>query len=115
VYSLGCLLFECLAGDPPFRHKSDVALLFAHLREEPPSLTALRPELPREIDSVIATALAKDPEARYQTCRQLVEAARAALPAPREAPIAARRRRRRLMAGALLTAGAALAVGLVLT
>jgi ABC-type branched-subunit amino acid transport system substrate-binding protein/tRNA A-37 threonylcarbamoyl transferase component Bud32 len=115
VYSLGCLLFECLAGEPPFRHKSDVALLFAHLREDPPSLVALRPELPHEIDAVIATALAKDPQARYQTCRQLVEAARAALPAPEQMPIAARRRRRRLVLAALLAAAAALAAALTLT
>src|SRR5262245_27798175 len=60
VYSLGCLLFECRAGAPPFRHRSDVALLFAHMREEPPSLTALRPVLPGEITSVVATALATD-------------------------------------------------------
>ncbi len=115
VYSLGCLLFGCLAGAPPFRHKSDVALLFAHLREEPPSLTALRPELPREIDSVIAKALAKDPEARYETCRQLVEGAREALPAPGQAPRSRIRRRRRLAASALVVAAAGLAAGLVLS
>ena len=115
VYSLGCLLFECLAGEPPFRHKSDVALLFAHLREESPSLVALRPELPDEIDSVIAKALAKDPEARYGTCRQLVEAAREALPAPREAPSGRIRRRRRLAVSALVAAAGGLALGLVLT
>jgi ABC-type branched-subunit amino acid transport system substrate-binding protein/tRNA A-37 threonylcarbamoyl transferase component Bud32 len=115
VYSLGCLLFECLAGAPPFRHKSDVALLFAHLREEPPSLTALRPELPREIDSVIAKALAKEPHLRYQTCRQLVEAAREALPAPGQASRRRIRRRRQLAVSALLAAAAGLAAGLVLS
>jgi ABC-type branched-subunit amino acid transport system substrate-binding protein len=115
VYSLGCLLFECLAGEPPFRHKSDVALLFAHLREEPPSLIARRPDLPPQVDSVIAKALAKDPEARYLTCRQLVEAAREALPATREAPSGRIRRRRRLAVSALVAAAAGLAAGLVLT
>jgi ABC-type branched-subunit amino acid transport system substrate-binding protein/tRNA A-37 threonylcarbamoyl transferase component Bud32 len=115
VYSLGCLLFECLAGAPPFRHKSDVALLFAHMREEPPSLTALRPELPRGIDSVITKALAKDPEARYGTCRQLVEGAREALPAPGLTRRRRIRRRRLLVASALLAAAAGLAVGLVLS
>jgi ABC-type branched-subunit amino acid transport system substrate-binding protein/tRNA A-37 threonylcarbamoyl transferase component Bud32 len=114
VYSLGCLLFECLGGEPPFRHKSDVALLFAHLREEPPSLIDLRPELPPEIDSVIAKALAKEPHLRYQTCRQLVEAAREALPAPGLTP-RRRIRRRQLVASALVAAAAGLAAGLVLT
>ncbi len=115
VYSLGCLLFECLAGEPPFCHKSDVALLFAHLREEPPSLIARRPDLPPQIDTVIAKALAKEPHLRYQTCRQLVEAAREALPAPREAPSGRMRRRRRLAVSALVAAAAGLALGLVLT
>jgi ABC-type branched-subunit amino acid transport system substrate-binding protein/tRNA A-37 threonylcarbamoyl transferase component Bud32 len=114
VYSLGCLFFECLAGEPPFRHKSDVALLVAHLREEPPSLSALRPDLPPQIDSVIAKALAKEPDLRYQTCRQLVEAAREALPAPGVTP-RRRIRRRQLVASALVAAAAGLAAGLVLT
>jgi serine/threonine protein kinase/streptogramin lyase len=115
VYSLGCLLFECLAGEPPFRHKSEIALLFAHLRKEPPSLIARRPDLPPQVDSVIATALAKEPEARYPTCRALVEAAREALSGRDETHRPARPRlRRRLAASGLLAAAAALAAGLSL-
>jgi YVTN family beta-propeller protein len=79
VYSLGCLLYESLAGEPPFPHDSDVAVLFAHLEEDPPSLHEARPELPEPIDAVIATALAKDPDGRQQTCSQLVAEARRAL------------------------------------
>ena len=78
VYSLGCVLFECLAGEPPFRGRS-ASVLFAHLRDEPPSLVERRPELPRAIDPVVRTALAKSPEDRYETCRDLVSAARDAL------------------------------------
>ena len=37
VYALGCLLHECLTGEPPFRRASDAAVLFAHLEEEPPA------------------------------------------------------------------------------
>jgi streptogramin lyase len=115
VYSLGCLLFECLGGGPPFQHRSEVALLFAHLRGELPSLTALRPDLPHEIDAVIAKALAKEPEARYPTCRALVEAAREALPGRDETHRPAQPRlRRRLAASGLLAAAAALAAGLSL-
>ena len=79
VYSLGCLLFECLTGAPPFQGRPDVAVLFAHLEEEPPKVTARRPELAEAVDPVIERALAKSPDGRYETCRELVEAARRAL------------------------------------
>jgi DNA-binding beta-propeller fold protein YncE len=71
LYSLGCLLFECLTGKPPFRRDSEVATLFAHLEEEPPELPGLV--------GVMRTALAKDPDDRYQSGRELVEAAGSAL------------------------------------
>ena len=79
VYSLGCLLFECLSGHPPFRHDSDIAVLFAHLEEPPPRLSDRRPELPQALDPVIDRALAKEPDSRYQTCHDLVSDARDAL------------------------------------
>src|SRR4051794_13800655 len=79
VYSLGCVLYECLAGARPFDRDSEVAVVFAHLNEPPPRLTDLRPELPEAFDTVFARALAKSPDDRYSTCRELVEAARAAL------------------------------------
>ncbi len=68
VYSLGCLLFECLTGDAPFRRGSDVAQLFAHLEEEPPAVTDSSPELPEAIDEVCSRALAKSPGGRYESC-----------------------------------------------
>jgi serine/threonine protein kinase len=79
VYSLGCVLYECLTGEPPFGHESDLAVLFAHLEENPPAPSERRPELPRAIDPVVATALAKSPEERHRTCRELIGAAREAL------------------------------------
>jgi tRNA A-37 threonylcarbamoyl transferase component Bud32 len=79
VYSLGCVLYECLAGEPPFRRPRAVATLFAHASEPPPSLRERRPELPEGIDAVVARALAKDPGERYQTCGELCDAARKAL------------------------------------
>lgn len=85
VYSLACVLYECLAGEPPFSRPRPTATLFAHLEEPPPSLCERRPELPERIDSVLAKALAKDPEQRYETCGELVEAARALL-APTAGP-----------------------------
>ena len=68
VYALGCILFECLTGKPPFTADSPEALLKAHLHEPPPSAKRCRPGLPAEIDRVIAKALAKWPEERYPTC-----------------------------------------------
>jgi streptogramin lyase len=79
VYSLACVLYECLAGEPPFKRPRAVATLFAHASEPPPSLHEERPDLPEPIDQVIGKALAKDPGERYETCRDLTEAARQAL------------------------------------
>jgi serine/threonine protein kinase len=79
VYSLGCLLYECLAGEPPFMRPREEQVLYAHIQDPPPKLTQVRPELPPEIDAVIEKALAKEPEERYASCGELVEAARSAL------------------------------------
>jgi YVTN family beta-propeller protein len=79
VYALGCVLFECLTGARPYPRDSQVAVLYAQLREPPPRPTELRPDLPVAIDRVVATAMAKSPDARYASCAELVEAARAAL------------------------------------
>ena len=75
VYSLGCVLYECLVGQPPFRSDSDLAVVFAHLETEPPPPSVVRPELSVALDAVIARALAKDPAERYPSCRELVRAA----------------------------------------
>jgi len=75
VYSLGCVLYECLVGQPPFRRDSDLAVVFAHLETESPAPSAGRPELPAALDGVIARALAKEPEQRYASCREFAQAA----------------------------------------
>ena len=101
VYSLGCLLFECLAGKPPYSGASDTAVLFAHLQSEPPTLPGL--------EKVLLKALAKSPDDRYQNGRELVRATRAALGLAEPG----RTRRKRLVAlasGAFAVAVALLAV-----
>ncbi len=73
-YALACVLYECLAGEPPFRRETEAETLWAHMQEEPPAL----PDYPALVP-VWAKALAKTLDERYPTCRQLVDAAREAL------------------------------------
>jgi len=94
VYSLGCVLYECLSGAAPFPRESELSVLFAHLNDRPPRITELRSELPPAFDAVFETALAKSPDQRYATCGELVHAARAALAGRTLAP---RRLGRRLV------------------
>jgi tRNA A-37 threonylcarbamoyl transferase component Bud32/CheY-like chemotaxis protein len=81
VYSLGCLLYHCLTGKVPFERDTDVAVIYAHLSEEPPKLTAVRPELASGLDAVIAKALDKSPDRRFKSCADLINAARAVVDA----------------------------------
>src|SRR5207244_6613808 len=114
VYSLGCVLYECLAGARPFERESELSVVFAHLNEPPPRLSDVRPGLPEVFDTVFATALAKSPQERYGTCGELARAARAALHGKTLAP---RRSRRRLAAAAAALGLAAVAatIGALLT
>ena len=79
IYSLGCVVFEALAGGTPFRRETEVAVLWAHMRDDPPPLTETRPDLPGEVDAVIRKAMAKDPEERYASCREFATDLRRAL------------------------------------
>ena len=81
IYSLGCVLYECLTGRVPFVKDLDAAVIWAHVEELPMAPSAVRAELPRGIDDVIARALAKDPNDRYPTAQEFIGAARAALEA----------------------------------
>jgi WD40 repeat protein/class 3 adenylate cyclase len=78
-YSLACVLFECLSGAPPFAAESLMAALRAHLDEAPPSASARRPGLPRELDAVFERGLAKRAGERYASCRDFVVEARRAI------------------------------------
>jgi YVTN family beta-propeller protein len=89
VYSLGCLLYECLTGEVPFSGDSRLAVAWAHLEEEPPSASERNPDLPRTIDAVLRRAMAKSPEERYPTCGALAAAAAEALGLRRRGRLAA--------------------------
>ncbi|OIJ93974.1 serine/threonine-protein kinase [Streptomyces monashensis] len=78
VYGLACVVYETLAGRPPFRREDDMALLWAHQYDEPPPPSAARPGLAPAVDAVFARALAKSPAERYDTCLDFVAALRAA-------------------------------------
>jgi protein kinase-like protein len=79
VYSLGCVLFTALTGGPPFARQEDVAKLYAHVSEPPPAPSELASDVPRDLDQVIARALAKDPSDRFPSAGDLGRAAVAAL------------------------------------
>ncbi|MEU2349901.1 serine/threonine-protein kinase [Modestobacter sp. NPDC049651] len=89
VYSLACVLFECLTGGPPFPLDTSDAVVRAHLSERAPRVTSLRPELPADLDSVLARGMAKVPSARYASAGALAAAARAAVHGDAVLPVAA--------------------------
>jgi serine/threonine-protein kinase len=70
VYALGCLLYEMLAGRPPFAGADDVQVLYKQMHEKPPSVTALAPSVPRALEAILERAMAKAPEARFQSMRE---------------------------------------------
>ncbi|MCO6511818.1 MAG: serine/threonine protein kinase [Aridibacter famidurans] len=79
VYSLGIILYEMLAGETPFSGETENELMQRHNQVPPPPLVAFRSDLPEGLETVILTALAKDPSKRYSTCEEFVEALNAAI------------------------------------
>jgi serine/threonine-protein kinase len=67
LYSTGIVLFELLTGEVPFRGDSPVEIAMKHLAETPPAPSALRPDVPSDLDLVVVRALAKEPADRYQS------------------------------------------------
>jgi serine/threonine-protein kinase len=86
LYSLGCVLYECLTGRVPFQKDRDVAIIWAHVEEMPQMPSVLQPELPAGIDDVFSRVMAKKPAERYASCREFVDQARAALGSAAAAP-----------------------------
>jgi ABC-type branched-subunit amino acid transport system substrate-binding protein/streptogramin lyase/predicted Ser/Thr protein kinase len=73
-YALGCVLYECLAGKPPFHRGTEAATMWAHMQDEPPPLRGHS-----RLHAVLRKALAKDREDRYASCGELISDAAAAL------------------------------------
>src|SRR3954454_20687288 len=126
VYALGCVLFAALTGTPPFGDRARMAKPAAPLHEPPPTLRSRRPSVPLALEPVVARALAKRPEERYQTAGELGAAALEAAQAPGATPrtrrlrrtggtarLASSRERIRVVPAAVLFALAAVVAGLV--
>ena len=79
VYSLACVLYECLTASKPFTGTDLPKLMYAHLYEPAPAPSAFDPSIPADLDEVVAAGLAKQPDDRFATAGALAEAASAAL------------------------------------
>ncbi len=71
VYSLGCVLYEILTGDPPFVGDTPVAVAYQHVREDPVPPSQRHPGISADLDAVVLKALAKNPDNRYQTAAEM--------------------------------------------
>lgn len=100
VYSLGCVLYEILTGEPPFTGDSPVAVAYQHVREDPIPPSERHDGISAELDAVVLKALAKNPENRYQTAAEMrADLVRVHNGEPPEAPkVLSRAERRSLLA-----------------
>lgn len=93
VYSLACVLYQCLSGSVPYPRDSDVAKMFAHLNDPPPSLAEADATVPPEFEEVVHRGMSKAPDDRYPSAGDLGRAAVAAssglLPSGEERSVAA--------------------------
>ena len=90
IYAFGCLLFHMITGRPPFIGDASGDLIVAHLQEEPPPAARFAPELPAEVDGLLARCLAKEPGERFASMTALqVELGELAALAEAAAPPAA--------------------------
>jgi len=74
IYSLGVILYEMLIGHVPFTGESPTAIMMKHLQEKPPSVLEEREDIPASVGAVVARTLAKNPDHRYQSAGELVDA-----------------------------------------
>ena len=82
IYSLACVLYEMLVGEPPFPGTNPRLLIARHLHSPPPSARSSRPDMPVKLDEALLKALAKDPTDRYDTAHAFAEAIRSDAPIP---------------------------------
>ncbi|HEY8257329.1 MAG TPA: protein kinase [Gemmatimonadales bacterium] len=74
LYSLGCVLYEMLAGEPPFTGRTSQTILARHASDQPPPLLTIRPDLPPRLEKIVLRALEKSPESRFRSASLFREA-----------------------------------------
>jgi serine/threonine protein kinase len=74
LYSMGCMLFECLAGQPPFHHRNEAVVLQLHLTQPAPDVRTLRSDTPADLAAGISKALAKAPKDRWRSAAAMRDA-----------------------------------------
>jgi YVTN family beta-propeller protein len=79
IYSLACLLYECLTAERPYPREAEVAVMWAHVQEDAPTVRDKRSDLPPTVDHVLARAMAKDPSERFASAGELARVFRDAL------------------------------------
>jgi eukaryotic-like serine/threonine-protein kinase len=78
IYSLGCVLYECLAGQAPFAHRNEAVVLQLHLTQPPPDVRTIRRDVPAEVAVGISKAMSKEPSQRWPSAQAMREALAAA-------------------------------------
>ncbi len=79
IYALGVMLFEMLTGRVPFLAENPMAVMLKHINETPPTLNEVRPGIPEAFEEIVAKALAKNREERYQSALEMADAVERAL------------------------------------
>lgn len=79
IFSLGCVLYELLTGQPAFSGSNNFSIMYQVIHKEPKSILDIRPDLPEVLDAIVKKAMAKNPRERYQTCMDLAHDLRLAL------------------------------------
>ncbi|HEY3011269.1 MAG TPA: serine/threonine-protein kinase [Gemmatimonadales bacterium] len=74
LYSLGCLLYECLAGQPPFHHRNEAVVLQLHLTQPAPDVRTLRSDTPADFAVAVSRALAKSRQDRWRSAAEMRDA-----------------------------------------
>ena len=110
IYALGCVLYEMLAGQPPFSGPTVQSIAHQHLTATPPPITQLRPAVPGMVAAALERALAKNPADRFSPVGQFAEALSAQPPLPPPVIPKGSPRRRMLIAGLAILGGIAAAV-----
>jgi serine/threonine-protein kinase len=102
IYSLACVLYEMLAGEPPFAGSTPRILLARHMHQDPPCVRVVRKDVPEHVEAALLKAMQKAPAARFATVEEFLAALRAA---PLEAPRPRRDARRIVVLGGIVATG----------